>query len=397
MAPPAAAGGNASLDLRKTVTGVSVLPTLAATLAVDKPAAIPGDQLTYTARVTNTGAVLTLTGSYSAAEGTDSAATLADWYDEVEYHDVATKAWVSLGGYQASQSGWTPASPSPATTGLTVTTTPNPASGVTYPSGGDRVLGTAIGAGKTASWSYTAKLTLSAAQVAVLADAKRSNGIRNVVHVEVTPRDPKLGQPFVSQADFTDPIPAGGNPVTGVSVAFTLPDGSTRTVSQSTVPGLASIPVGGSVDVPAKYTVPVVAPPGANEVDAAYLSRLGAVEGSTLTAKATATGTGAGSTLTAGTDPVSSTEHLPIVSVGKSGPATVDAGDTGIYQLPVQNTGGAAAGQIALTDSVPAGGTATVTGAPTSLAAGGGATATASFPVPDNQPDGPLTDTAQVR
>jgi RHS repeat-associated protein/uncharacterized repeat protein (TIGR01451 family) len=397
VAPPAVAGSNASLELKKTVTGATVTPTLAATLGVDKASAIPGDQLTYTARVTNTGAVLTLTGSYSAAEVPDNAGTLADWYDEVEYHDLATKSWVSLGGYQATQSGWTPASPSPASTGLAVTTTPAAVSGVSYPSGGDHVLGTAIGAGKTASWSYTAKLTLSAAQVAVLADSKRSDEIRNVVHVEVTPRDPKSGQPYIYRTDFTDPISAASTPITAVSVAFTLPDGSTRTVGPASVPALASIPVGGSVDVPTNYTVPTVAPPGANEADAAYLSRLGAVEGSPLTAKATATGTGAGSTLSAGTDPVSSTEHLPIVSVGKSGPATVDAGDTGTYQLPVQNTGGAAAGQIALTDTVPAGGAGTVTGAPSSLAPGGSVTATASFPVPDNQPDGPLTDTAQVR
>ncbi|HEU5271253.1 MAG TPA: Ig-like domain-containing protein, partial [Jatrophihabitans sp.] len=398
VAPPAAAnGGNASLQLTKTVTGASVAPTLAATLAVDKSTAIPGDALTYTARVTNTGAVMTLTGAYSAVEVPDNPGTLADWYDEVEYHDVASKTWVSLGGYQATQSGWTPVAPSPATTGLSVTTTPVPASDVTYPSDGDHVLGTALGGGATASWAYTAELTLSAAQVAVLADPKRSSGIRNVVHVEVTPRDPQVGQPYVYRADFTDPIPAGGNPVTGVSVAFTLPDGSSRTVDQSSVPGLASIPVGGSVDVPAKYIVPTVAPPGVSEADAAYLSRLAAVEGTTLTASAKATGTGAGSPVSASADPVSTTEHLPIVSVGKTGPASIDAGDAGTYRLPVQNTGGAAAGQIALTDSVPAGGTAPVTGAPDSLAPGGSATATAAFPVPADQPDGPLTDTAQVR
>ena len=239
VAPPAAAnGGNASLELRKSVTGATVTPTLAATLAVDRSTAIPGDQLTYTARVTNTGAVMTLTGSYSAAEVPDNAGTIADWYEEVEYHDVASKTWVSLGGYQATKSGWTPVAPSPATTGLTVTTAPSSASGVTYPSGGDHVLGTALGANSTASWSYTAKLTLTASQVAVLADPKRSSGIRNVVHVEVTPADPQVGQPYVYRADFTNPIPAGGNPITGVSVAFTLPDGSSRTVGQATVPGV---------------------------------------------------------------------------------------------------------------------------------------------------------------
>jgi RHS repeat-associated protein/uncharacterized repeat protein (TIGR01451 family) len=396
-APPATAAGGASLDLKKTVSGATAVPTMAATLAVDRSTAIPGDQLTYTARVTNTGAVLTLTGSYSAAEGNDATATVVDWYDEVEYRDTATNGWVPLGGYQSTGSGWTPAVPSPATTGLTVSTAPTAAVGVSYPSAGDRVLGTVIGAGKTAGWSYTAQLTLSAAQVAVLADPKRSNGIRNVVHVEVTPRDAKNGQPFTSRVEFANPFTGAGTPITGVSVDFTLPDGSTRTVGQAAVPALASIPLGGSVDVPTKWALPTVAPPGTNESDAAYLSRLAAIEGSTLTAKATATGTGAGITRTATAGPVNTTEHLPIVTVGKSGPATVDAGDTGHFQLPLQNTGGADASGITLIDTVPDGGSGTVSGTPGGLAAGGSATPTASFPVPDTQPDGPLTDTAQVR
>src|SRR6185503_4123108 len=114
--PPAAAGGNASLQLTKTVTGATVTPTMSTTLAVDKSTAIPGDQLTYTARVTNTGATMTLTGSYSAVEVPGNAGALADWYDEVEYHDLTSNSWVSLGGYQATQPGWTPVQPSPSTT-----------------------------------------------------------------------------------------------------------------------------------------------------------------------------------------------------------------------------------------------------------------------------------------
>ncbi|MGI8666877.1 MAG: hypothetical protein ACR2N4_12730 [Jatrophihabitans sp.] len=133
MAPSAVAGGNASLSLTETVTSASVTPTLAASLSVDRSSAIPGDQLTYTARVSNSGAIITLAGSYSAAEVPGNAGTLADWYDEVEYHDMASKAWVSLGGYQATQPGWTPVSPSPTSSGLSVTATPNTASGVSYP------------------------------------------------------------------------------------------------------------------------------------------------------------------------------------------------------------------------------------------------------------------------
>jgi RHS repeat-associated protein/uncharacterized repeat protein (TIGR01451 family) len=394
-APPAAAnGGNASLQLTKSVTGATVVPTLSATLAVDRSTGIPGDALTYTARVTNSGAVMTMTGSYVAAEVPDNGGTLADWYEEVEYHDLATKAWVSLGGYQASQPGWTPTVPSPASTGLSVTTTPTPASGVTYPSGGDQVLGTVLDGGARASWSYTAHLTLSAGQVAVLADPKRSSGIRNVVHVEVTPRDPQIGQPYVYRADFTDPIPTGGNPITGVSVAFTLPDGSTRTVDQDTVPGLAGIPTGGSVDVPVKYTVPVPAAKGSTETDADYRTRLGKSDGATLAASADATGSSSAVPVSAPTAHASATEALPIGSVAKSGPEAADAGQTATYGIVIGNTGSAPASGIAVGDTTPDGTRADISAAPASLAPGATANLSAGYAISASQPDGPLTDTA---
>src|SRR5215470_15497633 len=75
-AMPARASGNASLNLSKTVSSAAFVPTMSATLAVDRASAIPGDDLRYTARVTNTGATLTLRGSYTAAEGTDSDAAV---------------------------------------------------------------------------------------------------------------------------------------------------------------------------------------------------------------------------------------------------------------------------------------------------------------------------------
>jgi RHS repeat-associated protein/uncharacterized repeat protein (TIGR01451 family) len=400
LATPAAhatgGGGNASLNLTKTVASTSFVPTVAATLAVDRASAVPGDPLTYTARVTNTGATLTLRGSYSAAESTDATGTVADWYDDVEYKDPATNAWLPLGGYQAAGTGWTPVVPAPATTGLTVQTTPTPAAGVTYPDSGDRVLGTVIGAGKTASWAYTAQLTLTAAQVSALADPARSGGIRNVVHLEVTPRAAGTGQPFTFRTEFGNPFTGRATPLTGVSVTFTLPDGSTRTVDSGDVPGLAGIPRGGTVSVPTTWSVPLLARPGPDEADAAYLSRLAAVEGTALTARATVSGTGAGSPVTATTNTVSTIEHLPILSVGKTGPATVDAGSTSRYTLPLANSGGAGASGIVLTDTIPDGSHGTLSGVPATLAAGAGATATADFPVPDTQPDGPLTDTARV-
>lgn len=392
--PAAVAGGNASLQLTKTVTGASVAPALTATLAADKSTAIPGDQLTYTARVTNAGAVLTLTGSYSAVEVPDNAGTLADWYDEIEYHDLTSKSWVSLGGYQATQSGWTPVVPSPSTTGLTISTTPSPAAGVTYPSSGDQVLGTTLGGGATASWSYTAKLALTASQVAVLIDSRRSGGFRNVVHVEVTPRDPQNGQPYVYRADFTSPITAASTAITGVTVGFTLPDSSTRTVDQSTVPGLASISPGSSVDVPVKYTVPVPAAKGSTETDAQYRTRLGTSDGAALAASADASGSSAAGLVSAPTAHASATEALPIGTVAKSGPDKADAGQTVTYGIVIGNTGSAPASGIDVGDTTPDGTRADISTAPASLTPGATASLSADYPISASQPDGPLTDTA---
>lgn len=390
----AAAGGNVSLSLAKTVSSASFVPTLSATLTTDHATAIPGDPVKYTAHLTNTGAILTVTGSVTAANGNDADGTVVDWYDEIEFKDT-TGAWIPLGGYQATQAGYAPVSPSPVTTGLTVQYTPNPASGVTYPSTGDHVLGTAIGAGTTASWAYSVGLTVPATVVPRLAAAGHTGGIRNVVHIEATPR-PTGNQPFIVRTEFTNPFSGGSTALTDAKVTFTLPDGTTRTVDSSSVAALASIATGATVDAPTTWTVPVPAPPAADESEAAYLSRLGALQGSTLVALATASATGGGTTVSAAAGSVTTTEELPIVTVGKSGPATLDAGATGTYTLPLSNTGGASAGGITLTDRVPDGAHGTLDGVPATLAAGATKSATATFPVPTTQPDGPLTDTAQV-
>ncbi|MGI8666876.1 MAG: RHS repeat-associated core domain-containing protein [Jatrophihabitans sp.] len=227
-----------------------------------------------------------------------------------------------------------------------------------------------------------------------MADPKRSSGIRNVVHVEVTPRDPQNGQPYVYRADFSDPVTTSNSKITGVSAVFTLPDGSSRTVDQATVPGLAAIAAGGNVDVPVKYTVPVPAAKGSTETDADYRTRLGRSDGASLTSSVTVTGSGNGSQVSAPAAHASSTEALPIGSIAKSGATTTDAGKTATYSIVVGNTGGAAASGLAVGDTTPDGTRADVSAAPASLAPGDSATLSAGYDVPVSQPDGPLTDTA---
>src|SRR5690348_9460340 len=139
-AQAASTGGNASITLNKTVTGTSINPNLTLTLAVDKSTAIPGDKLTYTATVTNTGASLNLTGQFQAQNDGSVLATISDYYDEVEYFTSSTKVWTPLAGVQVTAPGYTPLVQSPVETGMNLTAVPMNASGVTYPSSGDPIL-----------------------------------------------------------------------------------------------------------------------------------------------------------------------------------------------------------------------------------------------------------------
>jgi RHS repeat-associated protein/uncharacterized repeat protein (TIGR01451 family) len=395
--PARAATGDASISLTKTVTSASFTPTLGLTLAADKASAIPGDRITYTATVTTTGARLSLAGQFAAASSAEVTATVADWYDDVEYFDSSSKSWVPLAVVQQTQPGWTPMVPAPAApAALSVTTTGLTASGVTYPSGSDQVLGATIAAHANARWDYSASATLTSAQVKMLSDPAQVSKVRNVVHMEVSPRGAKIGQPFIYRTEFANPFQKQSNAVSNVQVTFTLPDASTVTVDSATVPALASLSNGASASATARYTVETVAGPGPDETDAAYLSRLGAVDGKVLQATARATGTFNGTAVTATAGPVSTTEHIPVLTIDKSGPATAEAGTTATYDLTLTNTGGVGASALQARDDLPGGDTGTVSGLPASIAAGATSTAHASYAVPSTQPDGLLTDTASV-
>lgn len=389
----ASTGGNASISLSKTVGSTTVKPVLGLTLAADRTDAIPGDAITYSATVTNTGTQLGAIGTYKAANNGNVTATVAGYWDDIEYFSSAKAKWLALGGFAARQSGYTFVVPPPITSGMTLTATSVPASGVTYPTSGDPILGTRISTSATASWSYKAVVSLTPSQVATLSKA---TGIRNVVHVEVTPRSLSVGQPFTYRAEFTNPLLRTSAAATNVSVTITPPTGSAVVFNQTTTPGLASLAPGASVTVSAKYTVPPVAPKGASETDSAYLSRLASIDGSKLTANASAQGSGSNGAVSAAASPVNVTEHLAITTITKSGPSTATAGSTAAYSLALCNTGSAPAQAFSINDTLPDGTTGTVTGVPASLAPGQCTTADSSIAIPPTQAVGNLTDTATL-
>jgi len=364
-------------------------------LSRDKDSAIPGDVITYTATLRNTGATLSLAGDlYAAATGTGMAAVVSYWDDIYTSTDGIT--WTVLAGTAATASGYVPAVPSPGGSGLALSPAAVAAVGVTYPSGGDPILGTLIGSHDLAQWHYSASVALTPSQAAALSGGAR---VRNSFHVEVTPANPNVVQPSIVNVEFTGLLASSGTSGTLTNLSATIyppVGGMAVTFTAAANPSLASLAVGASVSVSAGFTVPAPPAKASGESDADYLASLWALESAQLTASASAGGM-AGAVLVAAPppSPVVTIEHLPIVSLAKSGPSSVASGSIETNPLTLTNGGGASAEGLSVVDTV-AGSVLPVPSAPTTLAPGESATATATYSVPSAQPWGGLTDTASV-
>jgi RHS repeat-associated protein/uncharacterized repeat protein (TIGR01451 family) len=401
-----------NLQLESAVSVPALTPSLSLTLGADRQTAAPGQAITYTALVTNAGTTLTLSGTIAVTNPHQNAVSLAAWYDYVSFdpqgncsaddNDNAgrnTTHWVPLAGAAGASAGYTASGKAPTTTGETFTAVPVPSDGVNYSSGSDTISGTYIERKATARWTFTAVIPLSSSQAAALFKGTAAYPIRASFHAEgPTGNSPDSDAATIVNAPFCRQLTVlkYTGAASDVRVAVTLPDGTVRTITKATVAALGAIAPGGSVSVNTAYTVPVPAPKGSAETDAAYTARLAALDGATLSASATAR-SGASGPLVGPAGPVNVTESLPILSVTKDGPPTVDAGATAAYRLSLANTGSGAASSVLVTDSLPDGTTIPVTGAPASLASKATATAYASYPVPVGQPTGNLTDIALLR
>ena len=403
---PVYADGNAGIHLHKTVdpVQVSITPGLGITLGVDKSSAIPGDNLTYTAVITNPTATFGMGGIINAQAVASEDSTVAYYWDQLEYcfqgcgTGAADPHWTALATFEAVQAGYPPVTPPAVHTGMTFTATSVARSGVTYPSTGDPILGTVIAPSATAAWTYRSTVVLSPAQIAVLSNPAVDVGIRNVLHFEVTQRNASAAQPYTDPEGFANPFTSSSNPgaISNVTVTFQLPDGTASVVGSGQVPGLALLKPGDSAIATAHFKIPVPPARGSGETDMTYLLRLIGINGSLLTASATAAGSGFSGPVHAASPSVTTQENIPIVTISKFGPPAVDAGDQESNTLAIQNLGGAGAASLSVTDTVPSGGTGTVTGVPSTLAAAATASATATYAVPISQSSGDLTDTAAV-
>jgi hypothetical protein len=378
-------------SIATTVTQATLRPQLGLTLSGDKDTAIPGDVITYTATVTNTGATLSLAGDLYAAATGAATATVVSYWDDV-YMSTDGTNWTVLAGTAATAADYVPAVPPPGGSGLVLSPTPIAASGVRYPSGGDRILGTSIGSHDLAHWHYSANAAPTQSQAAALLAGAR---IRSSFYLEVTPANPNVAQPSTVNLEYTGLL-AGSTPSTTVGnlSAYIYPPAGSSAVPLTNA---ASLAAGESTSWTATFTVPPPPTKAIDESDDDYFLALSALDGAHLAAAASASGSAGSVALVALPAQVTTTEHVPILSLEKTGPSSVLADSIETNPIALKNIGGALAEELDLEDSVWSGPPAPVPGAPDALAPGESAAAgPVTYHVPADQPWGDLWDTATV-
>jgi K319-like protein len=153
----------------------------------------------------------------------------------------------------------------------------------------------------------------------------------------------------------------------------------------TTVP-LGIIPVGQSQPAAVSFTVPVVAPKGATDTDATYLSVLQAADNQNFPVRGSVTWSDqAAKSYAPVTATASVTEQLPVITVALSAPATAQAGLPIAYTATLTNVGHASGTVSTFSITLPDGTVQTPGLSPSALAAGASTTATVQFSVPASQ------------
>ena len=362
----------------RTIAPPTIVPSLDLDVVVDKADALPSQALTHTATITNEGATLVVPGVIGIENLGTAPVTVTGHTLGLEYQSAVDHAWHPLPG------------------AVTITTRPNLVAGVSFPATGDRIDGTVAEAGKLASWSYAAVVSLTAAEVGFLLDPAQVEAVRNISTFTMDPATVPVRRLFRFGDDFIDQLRALGGNATNVSVTIVPPAGDAATFAAPGTPALSVLTPGESVSVALNSTVPAPAARAADESDAAYLARLQSFDSSILAGIAFGRGTAGIGPILAPTDAVTTTRHLPVVAIDKTGPASIEAGTTANYALALSNGGSATASGIVVTDTVTGAGARPVSGAPATLAAGAAATATASYPVPASATQS-IVNTGSVR
>lgn len=152
-----------------------------------------------------------------------------------------------------------------------------------------------------------------------------------------------------------------------------------------------SLPAGQSATPTGILRLPAIPLEGPQETDAQYLSRLQSVDNQKVLLDANLSWSDkAGNLYGPTSNPFSTTEVLPILTVAATGPATAKPGDNITYTITLQNVGHADAAGVNITFTLPDGSVQHPLAA-SGLVAGGTTQASVAFTAPNAQASGPAT------
>ncbi|MGH9568609.1 MAG: hypothetical protein ACRD4F_03150, partial [Candidatus Angelobacter sp.] len=204
------------------------------------------------------------------------------------------------------------------------------------------------------------------------------------VTVSITAQSPVL--------QLIAPEPATALPEQTAALNFTVLNPGTVPAQEAVLTqGSATVPLGlvgagQSIPVPASVSVPAIAAKGLNEADADYLARLQASENQTTSVQASLSWIDLGGVVYGPISAAASVvEQFPIINFSVAAPTSAQAADTITYTVTLTNSGHAAGTISSLSITLPDGSVQNPAIAPTTLAAGGSATADVQFAVPITQ------------
>jgi RHS repeat-associated protein len=363
----------ASLGVAQSLGQLQAERQVTMTLAHAPGSVVPGDPVTFTSEVSNTGAAFTIAnGTVTLGNLGFSPFVIQGYQQTLEYYSPVDDEWIPFARRAVDATGVV----LPESTLLSINVSfsePVVAPGVTYSQ--QPIVGTLVEPGSVARWStfYTyPTVVIPSAILGILLDPSQAAGHRSVIRFDVTEGpapEPAVVDISPTFSAYTSEVPDlavrlwFANSATPVPLtpagSGPLAPGETRSLS-----GTASVPFIGATTFQSV---------GAEAIDPN-------LPNTSLASASTVVGL-----------------DIPILLAQKTGPAQSSAGLTETYSVVLNNVGTAAAETVAVADSVDG---APVVGAvitaPSTVAAGGTATATIAAPSPLERPAGPMTDVAMV-
>ncbi len=282
LAPRTAqAVGDADLDLGLTDVAVVLTPNPRVSIDTASSVAYPGDEIVFEASFLYDQATLAVSADLTAENIGDVAGTIAYVSVVWEKRETGQSTWTEFAGASLTSPDWAPVEPmAPYLDPLSFTGLGEAATGVEYPALPVSIIGTELEPEAIAAWRLSATVPIpSQSTLLDLFDDAEIDGIRQVVHLEIDPRDEQLGQAFSESTDITAAIQSTSPDLEHGEITVRLPDDTEVVFDEGDVAALATIELGDEpINEEAPFEVDDWNEKGNLETDAEYLHRLRAIE-----------------------------------------------------------------------------------------------------------------------